>query len=276
MIHICYNVNGKIFRGLLMSALSVAKHSSQPVYFHILSMDLPERDPGWVSLSDERLAIFREAVGSAAPGSKVEQIDCRGYYEEYFAGGKNQRSFYTPYAQLRLFLDLITPDGDPDKIIYLDADTMCRRDISELWDVDISAYEFGASLDAAGRYWIDENYCNSGVMLINLRRIRKTGLFAETRRQVNRRTMFMPDQSALNDLAESKLVLPRRFNEQRAIRDDTVIKHFCRWFRIYPLWARMLNYKQWQVDEVHKKLKIHDFDDIYDDIKELEKKYALE
>lgn len=92
----------------------------------------------------------------------------------------------------------------------------------------------------------------------------------------NRRTMFMPDQSALNDLAESKLVLPRRFNEQRAIRDDTVIKHFCRWFRIYPLWARMLNYKQWQVDEVHKKLKIHDFDDIYDDIKELEKKYALE
>ena len=148
---------------------------------------------------------------------------------------------------------------------------MCRRDISELWDVDISAYEFGASLDAAGRYWIDENYCNSGVMLINLRRIRETGLFAETRRQVNRRTMVMPDQSALNDLAESKLVLPRRFNEQRAIRDDTVIKHFFRWFRIYPLWARMLNYKQWQVDEVHKKLKIHDFDDIYDDIKELEK-----
>lgn len=45
MIHICYNVNGKIFRGLLMSALSVAKRSSQPVYFHILSMDLPERDP---------------------------------------------------------------------------------------------------------------------------------------------------------------------------------------------------------------------------------------
>lgn len=76
MIHICYNVNGKIFRGLLMSALSVAKRSSQPVYFHILSMDLPERDPSWVSLSDGRLAIFREAVGTAAPGSKVEQIDC--------------------------------------------------------------------------------------------------------------------------------------------------------------------------------------------------------
>ena len=76
MIHICYNVNGKIFRGLLMSALSVAKRSTQPVYFHILSMDLPERDPSWVSLSDERLAIFREAVGTAAPVSKVEQIDC--------------------------------------------------------------------------------------------------------------------------------------------------------------------------------------------------------
>ena len=59
-----------------MSALSVAKRSSQPVYFHILSMDLPERDPSWVSLSDERLAIFREAVGTAAPVSKVEQIDC--------------------------------------------------------------------------------------------------------------------------------------------------------------------------------------------------------
>lgn len=27
----------------------------------------------------------------------------------------------------------------------------------------------------------------------------------------------------------------------------------------------MYNYKQWQRDKVHKKLKIHDFDDIYGD-----------
>ena len=38
--------------------------------------------------------------------------------------------------------------------------------------------------------------------------------------------MIMPDQSALDRLTSSKLLLPRKFNEQRSLRKDTVIKHF--------------------------------------------------
>ena len=56
-----------------------------------------------------------------------------------------------------------------------------------------------------------------------------------------------------------------KFNEQRTIKEDTVIKHFCKGIKFYLFIPRVYNYNQWQRDKVHKKLKIHDFDDIYGD-----------
>ena len=38
--------------------------------------------------------------------------------------------------------------------------------------------------------------------------------------------MIMPDQTALHKLGKRRLYLPRRFNEQRGLREDTVVKHF--------------------------------------------------
>ena len=142
---------------------------------------------------------------------------------------------------------------------------MCRRDIKELWDVDINDYEFAAALDFMGKKWINKNYCNAGVLYINLKKVKETGLWTKARQRVHDKTMAMPDQSALHDLATFKLVLPDKFNEQRTIKEDTVIKHFCKGIKFYLFIPRVYNYKQWQRDKVHKKLKIHDFDDIYDD-----------
>ena len=54
-----------------------------------------------------------------------------------------------------------------------------------------------------------------------------------------------------------------KFNEQRSVKPDTVIKHFNKGVKHLPI-PRSYNVKQWQVTKVHKKLKIFEFDDIYE------------
>ena len=64
------------------------------------------------------------------------------------------------------------------------------------------------------------------------------------------------------------LILEDRFNEQRSIKPKTVVKHFNKGIKWFPFF-HIYNYKQWQIDDVHKKLKIFMFDDIYDQYKKL-------
>ena len=268
MIHVCYNVNSGIFNGLLLSIASIAKRTTESVNIHILTMDLTSAEKRFTPITQEQLDTIRTVIQKYNPLSRAEIIDCADLYLKYFSLNRNRKSFYTPYAMLRLFLDLTPLDGNPEKVIYIDADTMCAKDISALWDIDISGYEFGVSLDAAGKFWIDVDYCNSGVMLINLNRIKETGLFEKCRKRVATRTMFMPDQSALNDFAVKKLVLPRKFNEQRKMQPDTVIKHFCRVFKLFP-YPHIVYVKQWEIDKVQNVLQIRDFDDVYSDLENM-------
>ena len=60
------------------------------------------------------------------------------------------------------------------------------------------------------------------------------------------------------------LILDRKFNEQRTPVADTVVKHFNKGIKWIPFF-HIYNIKQWQIDKVHKKLKIFCFDDIYEE-----------
>jgi len=89
---------------------------------------------------------------------------------------------------------------------------------------------------------------------------------------VNKKKMIMPDQSALNKHGKKKF-LPFRFNEQRKIKEDTVVKHFCKGIVFFlPFGFHIYNIKLWQIDDVHKRLKITYFDDIYEEFAEIKKK----
>ena len=160
-------------------------------------------------------------------------------------------------------------------MVYLDIDTMCLGNIRELYDIDLTEKEYAASRDILGKVWYQKDYCNSGVLLLNMKKIRETGLFTRAREMVYNKHMYMPDQSALNALATARTFLPERFNEQRAIKKDTLIKHFCkgiRWILFIPF---TYNIKQWHRDKVHSRLKIHQFDDVYEQFDELAEKHDL-
>lgn len=172
---------------------------------------------------------------------------------------------FTPCCMLRLFADEI--EEIPEKILYLDNDVVIRRDFTkEFYNLDIEDYEMVGVLDYYGKWFFKKNifkfdYLNSGVLLLNMKKIRETKLFKNSRKMCQEKKMFMPDQSALNKICKYKKIMPRRFNEQRKLRKDTVIQHFSTTFRFFP-WIRTVTIKPWQIDELHLNLKNFEYDDI--------------
>ena len=270
-MQICYCGNRTVFPQLLLSVLSVIKHTARPVRVFVFTMDLTDIRRDFVAVSQRQCEILDSVLREKNENSGAVLVDVGNEYRQYLMGGKNQKSMYTPYAQLRLIFDKCDL---PDKLIYLDTDTMCCGDIGKLWDTDIENYEFGAVKDVEGSFWINKNYCNSGVLLLNMAECKRTGLLERVREYIRYHHLIMPDQSALNKLATKKLILPRAFNEQRDIREDTVIKHFCAGWRLWP-YFKLYNYKQTDRKSVREKLRIHCFDDIYSVYDGLQKKYGF-
>lgn len=271
MIPIYYSGNKAIFKGILLSTMSLAKYSSEEICVNILTMNLKELNPKFEEISDEQIALLTRILQAKNSNSKAVKCDVTDLYKSHLMGGANDKNGYTPYAMLRLVVDLT--ENTPDKAIYLDADTMACSDIKQLFDVNIDGFDFGATRDYMGRFWIHRNYCNSGVMLMNLKQIKENGLFRTCREMVYHKRMAFPDQSALNKHGKKKY-LPFKFNEQRKIHKDTVVKHFCKGAHFYlPFWINVFNIKQWEFDKVHKKLKIHNFDDIFEEFEKLKTQY---
>lgn len=272
MINVCYSGNKGIFHGILMSALSLARSTKESLCVIVLSVNLPEIKEGFVNPSKEQIDFLDKTLKSYNPQSCARLCDLTKQYRENLLGGKNDKSGYTPYAQLRVLLDLA--EDIPDKLIYLDVDTICVGNIEELFAVDLGECEFGAVLDYMGSFWINRRYCNSGVLLLNMPKIREKKLFEKCRRHMYKRKMIMPDQTSMNKFVEKKYFLPRRFNEQRDRKEDTVIKHFCQGIRWLPFF-HIYNVKQWERDKVRKTLKIDWMEDLYEEYDKLTSGYDI-
>ena len=84
--------------------------------------------------------------------------------------------------------------------------------------------------------------------------------------------MVFPDQTALNKLATKVLYLPRKFNEQRKLKNDTIIQHFCKRIKWFPIFKTQ-NIKPWQIKDVQNIYKIHAYDNLYKEYLELKRSF---
>ncbi len=260
-MNILFCGDSNIEDGLLISILSLLKNVDEELKVYLLTMRDPQgrRQP----VRRQSAAYLDRMVRRKNPASFVRLIDVTDRFCADVPTA-NMDTRFTPYCMLRLFADQI--DELPDKIMYLDTDVVCRQDPSGFYDQDMEGVELAGVLDYYGSWffrntWYRRDYLNSGVLLLNLGEIRRSGLFERCRALCRDEQMFMPDQSAMNRLSQRKRICPRRFNEQRILRDDTVFQHFTTSFRVFP-WLHTLTVKPWQVDQVHEKLKLHEYDDI--------------
>lgn len=272
-IKVCYCGNDKVFPLILLSALSIAKYTKEPVSLYFITADLTRIQPRYKAFNAPWGAeVLTKALQKGNSESKAEVLNVTEVYEKILGRSKNEKSKYTPYSYLRLLLPEL---GFKGKMIYLDADTMCCSDLAQLWDIDLTDYEFAAVRDHLGQIWIGSDYVNSGMLLLNFDEIEKTGLFVRGLKTVKNKKLFFPDQTVLNKYGKRILRLPRKFNEQRqATEGETVIKHFCQGIKWLPFF-HVYNIKQSEREKVRKKLKINFFEDVYGQYDELASTYGF-
>ena len=247
MISILYGGNSGAFDGMMISLISLVKHTKEPIDVYILTMDLTDKNPAFAPICEDQRAFLDKICKEENGESSVTLIDVGDLYRERLFSSPNAETSYTPYTLLRL-LACESPSL-PKKILYLDTDTVINKDISELWNTDVDDYEFAASLDYYGKIFMGYKYVNAGVLLLNLDMIRKTGLFDRAIDLLNKKKIFLPDQTALNRLVKKKLVLNTKYNEQKHFKDGTVIQHFAKTIIWFP-YFHTRNIKPWNVEGV--------------------------
>lgn len=249
-----------VCQGIFLSALSLCKHAPEALDLYILTAGVG----GHTAIPQSFADTLRGAVQSKYPNSTVTLLDISELFEHYVPTA-NMGTRFTPLCMLRLFADMV-PEI-PDRILYLDADVLCRADFSPLYHSDISVVEIAGVPDRYGKWFFGNpfrhDYLNSGVLLMNMANIRKSGVFQKCRDMCRDVRMFMPDQSALNKTAV-KQKLPARYNAQGRIRTDTVFKHFTTFFKFFP-YVRAVTIKPWHTDRLHRELGIYEFDDILEE-----------
>lgn len=272
MINILFCGNDKVFDGMLTCALSIFKRSKldEGVKFFVLTMDVSHIKPEYLPVSAEQIEFFDSVIKQYGSENCVELIDVTKLYEEEFAGSPNESAYCSPYTLIRLLADRI--DSLPDKILYLDIDIMFNRDINLLYSIDVSNVEYAAARDHYGKYLINPNYVNAGVMLWNLGKMRQTGLLERARELIRQKKLTFADQSAIIRSTTKKKMLPQKFNDQKFLHKHTVVRHFSK--RLFWLpYPHTANIKQWQVDKVHKIFRYTQFDDILDEYTKLIEEY---
>lgn len=250
--------NGRVFDGALSELISITNKTKENVVCYIFTMDLTRIKPEYTAISDEQVEFLNEVVKQKNPENEVIKVDVTNLYEKEFGKSKNEDAYCTPYTLLRLLADLVP--NIPDKLLYLDIDMMAADDISKLYNIDVSDYEYAAVKEKYGSVFLYPDYINAGMLLMNMKKIKETKLLEKSRELIRTKKLILADQSAIYYSTTSKKIIPRIYNEQSKFnRNGTVICHFCKRL-IWTPFPKTENYKQWQIEEVHKVLKCYTFD----------------
>ena len=274
MINLLLCGNSKVFDGALTELISITNKTQETVKSYIFTMDVSRIKPDYTCITDEQINFLDKVVKSKKSDNEVIKIDVTNLYEEEFGNCANENAYCTPYTLLRLLADLVP--GIPDKLLYLDIDMMANGDISELYNIDITDYEYAAVKEKYGSKIIRKDYINAGMLLLNMKKIKETKLLEKARNLIKTRKLLFADQDAIYWTTTKKLLIPRIYNEQSKFnKEDTIICHFCKRLLLLP-YPHTENYKQWQVEEIHKYLKCYSFDNDLNEYLKLKEEYNLE
>lgn len=173
-------------------------------------------------LADEIPDRERQALASVVSDRGAEPV-VHTMDPERFRGLKSGGAFAKP-VWFRTALGELLPETN--RVIYLDSDLLVLDSLVPLWETDLGTSWLGAVTNVfpdqelarlhCERLGIDAGrYFNSGVLLLDLERMREGRAFERVREFAiaNREALIFADQDSLNGaLAEQRLQLHPRFN----------------------------------------------------------------
>lgn len=210
-VNICFATDNNYLKYLSVALRSVVEHADPGKIYNIYILVNGALD-GWKEL----------LCGCDLNNFHIELVNVRNYIDKFLPGWKFYESGHINVsAYFRLFAPVIF--DKVDKLLYLDSDLVVEKDVSKLFEEDISSYLIGGIVDVETNRWycaeqwvreyvnnvlkIDINgYINSGVCLMNLRRMREENLFENFKKCLeNIRQPRFHDQDVLNVCCAGKI-----------------------------------------------------------------------
>ena len=204
MINILFGGNSKVFDGILLCVLSMTKHCNEPLNIYVLTADVTELNTLFTPITEEQIGVVENIIKKKNCNSKICLINLNKDFNNWILNSSNKLNSYTPFAFLRLFADKI--ENLPDKIIYLDTDIMINNNIKTLFDINIDEVEMAVVKDRYGKFFIKPNYFNSGMLLMNIKKIKNSDLLNKVRNYCSLKKLGFPDQTALNKFCKQKIL----------------------------------------------------------------------
>jgi lipopolysaccharide biosynthesis glycosyltransferase len=234
-------VNQKYFLSLLTFLCSFLGQApqSQCKVFVFLDDDVPRHWYGTIAMVGARFGRSIELVPE--PDFVPREVEHREEYGFFAGGGSLARAAYFRLYAARWLL----ARHSFARAVYIDTDTVCRGDLSPMFELDLDGKLLAAAtedysldvIDAAARHGLDpREYFNSGVLVLpmddpGLGPAIEAAIQVAEREQ--ERLMFQ-DQCALNIAFRGKVSpLPSRFNfflrphrERNGFLEDGLVLHF--------------------------------------------------
>ena len=189
----------------------------------------------------------------------LDENRCRFYYiraGDDLPGDAPITERYPKEMYYRIFAARYLPDA-LDRVLYLDPDLVVINSIAALYELELGDCFFAAAshvqraLQKLNEIRLDMEepcpYINSGVMLMNLRKLRQEQDFKEVYRYIetHKARLLLPDQDVISGLYASRIlpIDPFRFNMTERlfflrrgaecrmsldwVRENTTIVHYC-------------------------------------------------
>lgn len=199
-MHIFYASDNNYAQHLCVSMVSVLRHTNFPISFHVIDGGISKQNKKKIN------KLFNSYKRSSVEYLSVD----KGLFKDFWHSER-----FPVEAYYRLLIPKIRPEIN--KAIYLDCDLVAKCCLSGIYDIDITNYCAAASEDhsmVAERrkpdFDLDKNtrYFNSGVLLLNLDKIRKEKLLdkAPSIAKKYKDKMTLVDQDLLNVLFLDKII----------------------------------------------------------------------
>ena len=254
---ICFCIDRRMLAGLHVAVRSILCNwgASAPLAFHVFSEDFDDED-------HKRLNDSLSSTG------KKFELDFHKVDPNLFAGFPQLNSSLATYY--RLVLPKILGSG---RILYIDADTLCRTDLQPLFEIDLGDCPIGLAAEApifsspdpgVAKLLGDKaagNYYNAGVMTLDIDSWLAGDYTNRCLEFIAREQPQYHDQSALNYVLHGKIhQLEDTFNCRTNVRrfwpnlkspgfGDGTLLHFVDfpkpWSR-YGRWVHPFGKRWWQ------------------------------
>ena len=229
MMNIVMSGNATVYTGMELAIYSTLTHNKS-INWYIFTMNITINTPNgpieYEGLTDWQRKKLTAIVNYLDKTSRITFIDAAPYYAQYLENSVNSLSTFTPYAALRLIIDVALPYLN--EVLYFDCDVAVTGNFLSMYE----ECRMNKSHQAFAVY--EPHACNnegemvSGVMFFNLDTARKNNFFPRARHNYNVNLYVYPDQMALRDSGTIERLNPAYgyMWDYRKNNDNPIIIHF--------------------------------------------------